>query len=82
MNDIPGYLAAQRQYDAQMPPDDESCEVECVLCEGNGKSTCDEVCPACDGTGKVECHAWRRIRSNSEGNCLLRCKRCGAEEVE
>lgn len=71
---------AQRQYDNQMPPDDDSCEAECQDCEGMGIVKGDD-CPTCKGTGLVENHSWRRVRSDGEVT-LMRCSRCGAEEVD
>lgn len=74
---------AQKHYDAQLPPDDESCEKDCDTCGGSCCITINGVgenCPDCGGTGVVESHVWRRIRSDGEVT-LMRRRNCGAEEV-
>jgi len=84
----PSFDRAQRQYDAQMPPDDDDhCEKECPACEGTGWISSEvegavdqKECENCDGSGVVESHAWRFVRSDGDVS-LTRCRRCGAEEV-
>lgn len=54
MNDLPGYAAAQREYDNRTPPDDGPCE--CPDCVGGYRYTTDEAeneheikCETCNG---------------------------------
>ncbi len=78
--------AAQRRYDDAEPPDDESCEVECEECKGIRESRITESedepikCEACHGTGTIEHHAFRTIRRSGD-DVLMKCRRCGKEEV-
>lgn len=58
-----GYLRAQRQYDAQMPPDD-GCD-ECPACEGTGKQgegDEQQACPRCKGEGVIDLAAEKAER--------------------
>jgi hypothetical protein len=42
MNNLPGYAAAQREYDNRTPPDDGPCE--CPDCSGTGINASHDSC--------------------------------------
>lgn len=77
---------AQREYDAQMPPEEPDCSEPCPneLChdgrvfDGGDE---DQTCAVCRGEGKVWHHKWRLLRGETkDGSRFAKCAHCGKVE--
>lgn len=69
MNNEKSYLKAQRQYDNQLPPDDDS--VDCEDCEGDGKLELSNCCGAVMDIDTLMC-----------SECYDHCDQCECETCD
>lgn len=53
-SDYRNFHRAQRQYDAQLPPNYYTSTRDCPKCNGDGTDEEGEVCRTCEGAGEVE----------------------------